>query len=134
MVGPLAAVTGYWINLPGFLVFLVVYTIFKVIYDAATGLISAWTYHIGYFRRILGWILWGLFGGRVVPLDVLPQWFQTLTMFLPFRYMTYSAAKALIDGFSPIPAAMALAWVFPMYFLYRWLYYRAVERAEVFGG
>jgi len=125
---------GYASNLGAFLIMLVIYVAFKAIYDASIGLISAWTYHIGYIQRILGWIFWGFFGGDVVPLSVLPEWFQQITYYLPFRYLRYETIMVLFDGLEARTAVIAAAWIIPMFLIYKWLYHRAIARVEAFGG
>jgi ABC-2 type transport system permease protein len=134
VVIPLAAVTGKLANVPGFLLMVGVYTAFTTLYDATTGLFSAWTYHIGYLRAIAGWTFWGLFGGEIVPLHVLPRWFQQLTYFLPFRYLAYDTINTLLYGFKWKSFAIGTLWVFPIYITYNWLYIKAAERMEAFGG
>ncbi len=134
MLGILAIITGHWTNLPAFLLMVLIFTVFRTLYDATTGLLSAWTYHIGYLRRILGWVTWGFLGGKIVPLHVLPDWFQTLTYYLPFRYLGYDAVNTLLHGFNARALIIGSLWTVPMFLLYRWLYYRAVKRMEAFGG
>ena len=134
MLGVLAIITGYWANLPAFLLMVFIFTMFRTLYDATTGLFSAWTYHIGYLRRILNWITWGFLGGKIVPLHILPDWFQKLTYYLPFRYLGYDAVNTLLYGFDARAFIIGALWIVPMFLVYRWLYYRAVRRMEAFGG
>ncbi len=126
--------TGYASNFGAFMIMLIIYVAFKAIYDASTGLLSAWTYHVRYIRGVLGWIFWGFFGGDVVPLSVLPGWFQQLTYYLPFRYLRYDTIMSLFGGLEARTAVIAAAWIVPLFFLYRWLYHRAIARVEAFGG
>ncbi|MDR0650493.1 MAG: hypothetical protein LBG59_03675, partial [Candidatus Peribacteria bacterium] len=38
------------------------------------------------------------FGGLFLPLDVYPQWMQTVAEFFPFKYYLYAPAKFFTTG------------------------------------
>jgi len=125
---------GYGSNLTAFLAMMVIYVAFKALYDASIGLITAWTYHIGYIQGLMGWIFWGFLGGDVVPLSVMPAWFQQITYYLPFRYLRYDTIMVLFNGIQAETAVIAAIWLVPMFLVYRWLYHKAIARVEAFGG
>ncbi|NPA76369.1 MAG: hypothetical protein GXN93_01280 [Candidatus Diapherotrites archaeon] len=125
---------GYAGNMGAFFIMMAIFVAFKALYDASIGLITAWTYHIGYIQGLMGWIFWGFLGGDVVPLSVMPTWFQQITYYLPFRYLRYDTIMVLFKGLSAETIAIAILWLIPMFLVYRWLYHKAIARAEAFGG
>jgi len=66
------------------------------ILSAAVGLISFWTMHTeSVFALIL--LILEFFGGRLLPLELLPAWLRPLSDFLPLRYAISLPAEAILN-------------------------------------
>lgn len=76
--------------------------------------------------------------GSLVPLNLMPDWLQTLCNILPFAQTRY-VAIALLSGAIPIEEALArfgvqLLWLAGMLVFSRWLFSRAIRVITVQGG
>ncbi|MGH3049155.1 MAG: ABC-2 family transporter protein, partial [Gaiellaceae bacterium] len=63
------------------------------------GMITFWTTRVGAIFQV--WFLAELLlSGRLLPLQLMPQWTQTLAAWLPFKWTFYFPIEALVGNMS----------------------------------
>ncbi len=101
------------------------------------GLVTFWTTRIGalyqlYFSAEL------LLSGRLVPMDLMPSWVQTLAWFLPFQWTFGFPITALVgpidDGELVTGLAMQVLWITIGALAVRVVWRRAIRRYSAVGG
>lgn len=79
-----------------------------------------------------------LTSGRLVPLDLMPGWVQSVSLVLPFRWAFYFPIEVLIGPMSGAELAAGLAaqvgWVVAMAVFFRVVWRRGVRRYGAVGG
>lgn len=96
----------------------------------------AFTLEDSTFVRLLINKLYFVFWGLFFPIDIYPEWMQTISNFLPFGYYLYSPARFFTTGdisffmqYFPIQVVrFVILWL-----LVRFIYNRAVKRLEING-
>jgi ABC-2 type transport system permease protein len=73
-------------NLLAFVIGMIFSAMLSFLISFSIGLSAFWFTETGAFNGVF-WILFYLFGGRIVPLDFFPTKLKTVANFLPFRYM-----------------------------------------------
>ncbi len=120
-------------NIHMFLIAALLHALFSVLLASTIGYLAAWTYRTWGVYSFVTYFLGKVFGGTLAPLDILPDWIQAVSAYLPFRYTTYAVAKLVTGGdagFLPILAA----WVGIMAIIERLVKRAAIRRLEVWGG
>ncbi|HVA31880.1 MAG TPA: ABC-2 family transporter protein [Gaiellaceae bacterium] len=77
------------------------------------GMVTFWTTRVGAIFQV--WFLAELLlSGRLLPLQLMPHWTQTLSAWLPFKYTFYFPIEALVGGMSTssllVGLGMQLLW------------------------
>jgi len=108
---------------------------FQLIY--ITGLLAFWTQATWYLSWYLGAGL-TFFGGTVVPLWFYPRSLEWLTVFLPFRYISfeginYYLGKASLDN-AYLSLSVSLAWVIILYITGLIIWNKAQRKITINGG
>jgi ABC-2 type transport system permease protein len=79
-----------------------------------------------------------LLSGRLVPLDLMPHWVQTLANFLPFKWTFYYPIEALVGDLSTRSllggSGAQLLWIAIGLVLFRFAWRSAVKRFSAVGG
>jgi ABC-2 type transport system permease protein len=117
------------------LTFFGIIIMFELIY--ITGLLAFWTQKTWF----LSWYTDALstfFGGAVVPLWFYPQVLQKLTVFLPFRYISFEGINFYL-GKVPIQSAffsigISLSWIFALFLIGQFFWLRVQKKITINGG
>ncbi|HEY5741674.1 MAG TPA: ABC-2 family transporter protein [Terrimicrobiaceae bacterium] len=76
--------------------------------------------------------------GRLFPLNVMPDWMQTILMFLPFTYELYFPVAILLEKVRGVELwgglAIQSAWVALSFAAARWMWRAGLRRYESVGG
>jgi ABC-2 type transport system permease protein len=103
----------------------------------ALGMITFWTTRVSaIFELFIAFEL--LLSGRLVPLDLMPQWAQNLAYFLPFMWTFYFPIQALVGDFSTAELlgglAAQAAWTVGLTGLCLVVWRRAVRQYSAVGN
>ncbi len=105
--------------------------------DFIIGILAFWTVNI-WGMRVLREAVIQFCSGALVPLSLYPEWFQNISMFLPFQAMVYvpvSIYTGAIAGSEAYTAiAVQLLWLVSITVFVRILWAIAVRKITVFGG
>lgn len=117
------------------LVLLGIIIMFELIY--ITGLLAFWTQATWFLSWYVG-ALCTFFGGAVVPLWFYPRGLEKLTVFLPFRYISFEGINYYL-GKAPLSSAgislcMAIFWAFLLFILGQFLWVRVQKKMTINGG
>jgi ABC-2 type transport system permease protein len=80
----------------------------------------------------------GFFSGRYLPIPLMPEWLQNISVFMPFRYTSdlpfriYSGHIVGMEALSGI--LIEIIWILALFALGRFLMRRAEKKVIVFGG
>lgn len=101
------------------------------------GLIAFWTQATWF----LSWYIRAgvtFFGGTAVPLWFYPAWLNTLSLFIPFRYITFEAIQCYLGKTSMPESVLALAvtclWLAALYGLGRLVWHAVQQKMTINGG
>lgn len=101
------------------------------------GISAFWLAEVGGLMEISN-ILMGVFGGRMLPLSVLPAWLQTAGSLLPFSIMYAFPMEILMDRASEASLisgfARQVAWIAVFAWLVRLAWRRGLIAYEGYGG
>ncbi len=103
--------------------------------QACTGILAFWVTEIWPFADMVEVVLL-LFGGIMAPIVLLPPVIQTISLFLPFRYIFYEPLTILL-GHQSDPLLIVwkqLAFVAILYLLYKVMWRAGIRRYEGIGG
>jgi ABC-2 type transport system permease protein len=117
------------------LTFLGVIIMFELIY--ITGLLAFWTQATWYLSWYVGAGL-TFFGGTVVPLWFYPSSLEGITVFLPFRYISfeginYYLGKTSLDN-AGISLGMSLFWAIFLFLIGQFIWMLARKKITINGG
>ncbi|MGV8141277.1 MAG: ABC transporter permease [Candidatus Woesearchaeota archaeon] len=76
-------------------------------------------------------------GGMLVPLEIFPQWLQTISLYLPFSYIAYYPAKLFVGfefGLFFKVIAIELVWITVFIILTTTAYKLCIRRVSINGG
>ena len=109
----------------------------RFVFEWAYALVAFWTTRIMALNEMYYVILLFL-SGQVAPLSLFPEWVQTLSYVLPFRWMVAFPVELLLghlDRGQIIAGFVAQsAWLVLSFLLLRWLWARGVRRYSAVGG
>ena len=102
------------------------------------GLTTIWFTEAGWLFNSFN-IIAGLFGGELIPLDLLPQALLTVNNWLPFKYMLYFPLSLILNRVNqPSELIMGLLlgcfWATFFYWLYRLVLKRGIKNYCAYGG
>ena len=107
-----------------------------VLMQIAIGLSAFWFQDASPCHWIVQKLLF-VFGGLFIPLDIYPEWMQTIAHCTPFAPLVYGVGRSAF-GFDPATAArtalLILAWGVVLLGLVGWLYRRSLRVLNVNGG
>ena len=108
---------------------------FQLIY--ITGLLAFWTQATWYLSWYVGAGL-TFFGGTVIPLWFYPRFLEVLTVFLPFRYISFEAinyylGKASLEN-AYFSLCISLTWVVLLFIIGQLIWSRAQRKITINGG
>lgn len=108
---------------------------FEVTY--IVGLLAFWIQRCWFLEWYLNAGL-AFFGGTVLPLWFYPQWLNTLSYFLPFRYITFEPVNIFLQK-TPIenlwiPIAAGIVWLLFLTMIDKVMWNQATKRLSVNGG
>lgn len=102
------------------------------------GLTTIWFTEAGWLFNSFN-IIAGLFGGELIPLDLLPQALLTVNNWLPFKYMLYFPLSLILNRVnqpSELIGGLLLGffWTIFFYWLYRLVLKRGIKNYCAYGG
>lgn len=101
------------------------------------GLVCFWTDKIDALFELY-FVIELLFSGRLVPLEVMPAWTQSIAAFLPFQWTFYFPIEVMLGRVSPAELGWGMlaqiAWVVGGYSLIMVVWKRAIKRFTAVGG
>ena len=105
--------------------------------ESAIGLFGFWFLEVS--SLLFVYMLFSFFlSGHMFPLDILPEPWKTMVMFLPFRYLAYFPAAIALGKIQGVELIQGLlieaAWVVCFIVLCRLAWSRGVRRYSGFGG
>ncbi len=107
------------------------------LFNAMFGLLSFVT-HNSFGLVQLKNVVFILFAGTLMPLTFYPEWLQTITYFVPFRYIIYTPSALLSGAISTNEALwqilIACGWVLLLFVCLMLLWRAMIKRVVVFGG
>lgn len=105
--------------------------------DLIIGILAFWTINIWGLRLLRESVL-QFCSGALVPLSLYPQWFQEISMFLPFQSMVYIPVSIYTGSISGTQAYTAIVtqfiWLIFITVLVRFLWTLAIRKITIFGG
>ncbi len=79
-----------------------------------------------------------LFSGQIIPIPLMPQWFQTIISFFPFRYVSDLAFRIYVGNISTqdalLPIAIQIVWLVVIVGLGKWWLHKRSLKLIVQGG
>ncbi len=120
------------VNIALFFLGLSLAVVFYLLLGQIIGYLATWFYTIWGFQSILVYLPSLLFGGSLVPLDLLPSWLVDVASFLPWKSLHYDVAMIVL-GRSPNFLPLLL-WIAFLAVLERIVFHVASKRWESWGG
>ena len=123
-------------SFPFFLVSLILAIFLNFLIAALVGLTAFWLVHnrgVMKLRRVLSYFL----SGGMIPLTFFPLWFQNLSMFLPFQYLTFVPINMWLGKYSIQETLMLMAihlvWVIALYIICALVWKAVMKKVAVVG-
>lgn len=95
-----------------------------------------------YMENIFGiiymtWNLTGIFSGRLVPLDLLPNIIQRVAEWLPFKYILFTPLSIITGRLTTISAlrelSFGLIWIITLWYFGQLIFRKGLKRYEGYG-
>jgi ABC-2 type transport system permease protein len=109
--------------------------------DFLIGLMAFWTMDVWGLIWGLGYVkiaVLDILAGTIIPLNLLPDWLQTIARFLPFQGMAYTPLAIYVGEIEGSAIWMSIlnqfAWGIGLVLLARLVWHRARRRIEIQGG
>lgn len=106
-------------------------------FDLLIAILAFWTINL-WGLQVMKEAVISFFSGALVPLILFPEWFQTISLFLPFQAMVYVPVAIYTGILSGTEAWLALGsqvfWVVSLFVLLRVLWSIAIKKVTIFGG
>ncbi len=120
-----------------FLVSLVMAFVLGFYLEAWIGLIGFWFLEVS--SLLFVYMLFSFFlSGHMFPIDIIPEPWQSLVTYLPFKYLAYFPAAVYLGKIQGWDLAfemmMLFVWTIAFYALTRFAYYRGLKRYSGYGG
>ncbi|HVJ66463.1 MAG TPA: ABC-2 family transporter protein [Caulifigura sp.] len=105
--------------------------------ETLIGLIAFWFMEVNSLLFI--YMMFNYFlSGHMLPLDMFPHWLMSIVRFLPFKYLAYFPATAMLGRYTHnellIEVGIQFAWVIGLLIMNRIAYRRGVRRYASHGG
>ena len=105
--------------------------------ETLIGLIAFWFMEVNSLLFI--YMMFNYFlSGHMLPLDMFPGWLISIVQYLPFKYLAYFPAAAMLGRFTHeqlvLETGIQIAWVVGLFVLNRVIYNRGVRRYAAHGG
>jgi ABC-2 type transport system permease protein len=85
----------------------------------------------------LNWMLLSLFSGRMLPNDIMPSYVQTISNYLPYKYMTFSSLQIITSKISIrdsiIDVLISFFWVLVLAVINKYIFKIGIKRYESYG-
>lgn len=85
----------------------------------------------------LAWTVESLFSGRMIPLDIMPNWLSNLANLLPFKYSLYIPMQIITNRISNTMAMQELmvggAWLVMFLIFSVWVYRKGIKKYDGYG-
>jgi ABC-2 type transport system permease protein len=143
-VSPIAVLLGFLLkdyitlpSLPHFFQFVGLVTVSLIFYFLIyflTAMSSFWVTHGGNFIYATI-IISNFLNGSVLPLDLFPEWYQAISIYLPFQYLIFVPIQAYLGNITnwPLTIILAFAWM-AVFILLNWVVWRlGVKKFEAVG-
>jgi ABC-2 type transport system permease protein len=118
----LSALMGIWIG---------------TFFDLLIAILAFWTINL-WGLEVMKEVVVSFFSGALVPLILFPEWFQTISLFLPFQAMVYvpvAIYTGILTGTEAwLAAGSQLIWAVLLFCLLRVLWSVAMKKVTIFGG
>ncbi|RZT21792.1 ABC transporter permease [Fictibacillus sp. BK138] len=118
----LSALMGIWIG---------------TFFDLLIAILAFWTINL-WGLEVMKEAVVSFFSGALVPLILFPEWFQTISLFLPFQAMVYVPVAIYTGILTGTEAWLAvgsqLIWAVLLFGLLRVLWSVAMKKVTIFGG
>lgn len=105
-------------------------------YKIIVGLLAFWFVEVSGLLNFTATVMM-LFAGYVMPLDLLPPWFATITRFTPFPYMIYYPVIALQGKLNTLQLlevmSIQIFWIVLLAFVYKITWKKGVRLFTSFG-
>lgn len=106
-------------------------------FEASVGMVGFWFLEVTSLLYIVMTLNFFI-SGHMLPLDLLPEPWQTILKILPFQYMAYFPAVVFLGKVRGAELTyrlgLQLVWSVAFVFLARWLYRRGLKQYSAFGG
>ncbi|MFC0187562.1 ABC transporter permease [Fictibacillus aquaticus] len=106
-------------------------------FDLLIAILAFWTVNV-WGLEVMKEAVIAFFSGALVPLILFPEWFQSLSLFLPFQAMVYipvSIYTGLLSGTEAYLAiGVQLIWAVFFLWLMNVLWSIAIKKVTIFGG
>lgn len=105
--------------------------------DLIIGLITFWTHDNDFFRNF-NFVGFQLFSGVMIPIALLPDLLQKISIILPFRYTTAFPAEVLLNKLNTFDLTTGFIiqalWLSTAIVLYNYLYKKGLKAYQGFGS
>ncbi|HZR46027.1 MAG TPA: ABC-2 family transporter protein [Candidatus Manganitrophaceae bacterium] len=128
------SVPNHPITLLYFILALILGGILAFEFDFAIGMLAFWLVQANAFKYMLQYVVF-FFAGALLPLDLFPKAFQSITSVLPFRYLVFFPIEIFLEK-EPHPAEGligAAVWAVALYFFLQFVLRRGIARYEAVG-
>jgi len=119
-----------------FFLFLIISLLFNFLWNLFLASFAFWVTDIRLFTTAVG-IAVGFLAGELIPIDIMPGFLKTLSLFLPFQYTLYFPIKIYQGALSTweiIRGVMiSLVWLVAFYLLVIRLWQRGIKKYEAVG-
>lgn len=111
-----------------------------VVYSQINFLVGCWAFYLKNIQGVMRakMVAFDFLTGVILPFSFFPQWFQTVSDWLPFQYISYVPVTIYLGKRTGAGLAEALliqlAWAVGLWLAGRWLYAASVRRVTVQGG
>ncbi|NPA86711.1 MAG: ABC transporter permease, partial [Candidatus Diapherotrites archaeon] len=119
-------------NLHLYLLGLILALLFYLFLGQAIGYLSTWFYTIWGFQTLLVYAPSLLFGGALIPLDLLPKPLVEIAQALPWKYLHYDLAMTVLG--KPLDILPLLGWLLVAFVAERLLFKLMTRKWEQWGG
>lgn len=119
-----------------FVLFLGISLFFNFLLNCFFASLAFWITDVRMFSSVIGLSV-GFFSGELMPLDILPGVFKTISQLLPFQYMLFFPIKIFLGGLSTrqIFSGMTIAifWTIGLFFFLRYFWAKGLKKYEAIG-
>jgi ABC-2 type transport system permease protein len=133
LLGPLAIKI---LTIPAILLIVILAITLNFLIMAFLGVFAFWLEDSRALAFVYSKIIFTI-GGMLMPLDILPKWLYTISIYLPFSYVAYYPSKLFVAFEYTLfwkVLLIEIAWVTLFIILIAWAYKRYIKKLTVNGG